>query len=781
MEAPPFAVLVFFFLFFVLSPGTQGPTPNQRAEFDVRVAQQWQALHMFQNASYGDFRPQDGSWLNTTGFRKEDDFAWDVLLQARKTARKQFLQLKRAAQEASDEDVTKATEPRYDELHKHLPVFQNVTSWVYGKFVRQRFETGIRDKVNLTALAPGTDYATRNFNRNITEDEGEIRLHLDESSARDYGNGVRPIKADLAIFTSSSPGNGWRMRLYGLHDQPTGSIILSTSSEKFGGIFALPHLTLTGSGFASAKETLIQYLSNSIQTWADSGSFESRSPWSSQAIEGSELFSIPSCEYVVYLQQHPIASSQNVIAMVESELRFHKGLPLPPVPPVVMSATLFSPDCAFILESQGPPAYPSKDVFHLEGPKIEILWWLRRKLIIATAVLICMQLALLKRQVDEASTPSTRSRISLETLTIVAMGDSLMLSSLVVTSMQLLSASLVLMAAAFACFMNFTFSIRFIFEIWTVQVGDPRQREIERYRAQVRARNTPRELPQPATAPRADTGAAPIPVILPPDQDIEAAAAQDAQPQSLNAHFTMLFGRFYFTMAMLMLVSIWAFSWPRFLRSVYTNTLCFLYLSHWVPQIYRNTMRNCRQALRWEFVFGSSILRIAPIFYCYMKKDNTLFVTSDPVAGFLLLGWLWLQVMVLLSQQFLGPRLLVKESWCPPAYDYHPLLRDGADPEAGSLLPVGTVASASEAKDARDLPKEKDRKEGNKIFDCAICMQEIAVPVVGGNDSSSGATWLGRMMYMVTPCRHIFHSGCLEEWMKSRLVCPICREGLPPT
>ena len=781
MESSPFAVLVFFVLFFILSPGTQGPAPNQRAEFDIKVAQQWQALHTLQNSTFGNFRPEHDAWLNTTGFRKEDDFAWDILPRAKETARRQFLQLNRALQQASEKDVNEATGSRYDDLHQAMPMYYNVTSWQYGKFIRQAHLPTRANDVNLTTLAPDTEFVSRSFTRNVTDDEGELRLHLDESSAVDHGSHIRTIKADMAIFTDSSPGNGWRMKLHGLHDQPTGSIILSTSSEKFDGIFALPHLSLTAGGFSGAKEALSRSLPGTIQRWADTGDIDMQTPWSSEANEGGDLFSIPSCEYIVYLQQHPIATSQRALAMIETELRIHEGVPLPPIPPIVMSATIFSPDCAFILESQGPPMYDKLQAFHLNGPKIEVLWWLRRKLIIATAILVSMQLALLKRQVDEASTPSTRSRISLESLTIVAMGDSLMLSSLVISSMQIFSASLVLMAAAFACFMNFTFSIRFIFEIWTVQIGDPRQRELERQRARARGSHPTSGLPPPATAPRVDNGATPIPVILPPDQDIEAAAAGQTQPQSLNAHFTMLFGRFYFTMAMLMLVSIWAFSWPRLLRTFYSNTLCFLYLTHWMPQIYRNVMRNCRQALRWEYVFGSSTLRAVPVIYCYMKRDNILFIEADPMIGALLIGWLWIQVFVLLSQQFLGPRLFLKESWCPPAYDYHPILRDESDPEWGSQLPVGSVASASEAKNVLTAPREKDKKESDKIFNCAICMQEIVVSVMRPNDSNSGATWLERMMYMVTPCRHIFHANCLQEWMKSRLVCPICREGLPPT
>jgi hypothetical protein len=426
-----------------------------------------------------------------------------------------------------------------------------------------------------------------------------------------------------------------------------------------------------------------------------------------------------------------------------------------------------------------------------------------------------MQVTLLKRQMDEASTPSTRSRIAYQSIGIMAYGDGLIISGFIGFLILNDSASLMALVASFLCLLNVAFfEMKFIFDIWTVQVGDPRQREREREQRAAAtaapASNTaigpggrpPIDtssgftpgLPLPVTSPRpVDTGATPI--IIPPDQDIDAAQAEDdrvaeqtnATPtqRSRGLEFSAIYTRFYFTLIVLMFLSLWASSWPRTLRSAYVDILCFAYLSFWIPQIYRNVMRNCRQALRWEYVIGISILRLTPIVYCYTKQNNTLSIDVDWTAAYILVGWVWLQVLALASQQFLGPRLFVKESWCPPAYDYHPLLHDEEDDvEAGATLPIGFVASASQAKDKDANTKEKSSRGDRKIFDCAICMNEIDVPVVtrinGKERSGMGSSWLERRNYMVTPCRHIFHSECLEGWMRLRLVCPICREGLPP-
>ena len=82
-----------------------------------------------------------------------------------------------------------------------------------------------------------------------------------------------------------------------------------------------------------------------------------------------------------------------------------------------------------------------------------------------------------------------------------------------------------------------------------------------------------------------------------------------------------------------------------------------------------------------------------------------------------------------------------------------------------------------------DKRKDKDKGKGKRTFDCAICMQDLEVPIVEAGEAAgdvAGGFVLARRLYMVTPCRHIFHTPCLEGWMKYRLQCPNCREGLPP-
>ena len=218
--------------------------------------------------------------------------------------------------------------------------------------------------------------------------------------------------------------------------------------------------------------------------------------------------------------------------------------------------------------------------------------------------------------------------------------------------------------------------------------------------------------------------------------------------------------------------------------------MSILYLSFWLPQIRRNVIRNCRKALLWKFIVGQSVLRLLPFAYFYLRDDNILFAESDWKSFCLLAGWVWIQIWLLVAQEVLGPRWGIPKGWTEEGWDYHPILRE--DDVEGGGLPIGLVQipaspTLERARTSEDFGSRKKNDGGARSVDCAICMQVLEVPVVAAGEavSSAGSAggvvgMLARRQYMVTPCRHVFHSACLEGWMRFRLQCPICRENLPP-
>ncbi|KAJ9658408.1 hypothetical protein H2198_003692 [Neophaeococcomyces mojaviensis] len=752
MEGPRLTLLIILLLFIFFSPD-QPRIPRYGQNEDERLAvEKAQDLDALANSSYGDLT----HWgLNLTGLRLEDGYQINLLPIAQDLSRKQH-------------------EQDWDGLDAFAPVYHDIDGQVNGGFVRIDVQSEEARKINLTELDPTAEYLTNVYERNVTEPKGKLAITL-EDLERKSKYIPREVKALVSIFTDSSPGNGWEVNMRGIHF-PSGSIVFTTSSRKFNGLPALPHFTLSEEEFNRSTPIMNASLT---EIWKHM-----------ESVDESTMMVAPRCELVAWLHQKPLLGNNLYIQEIENELNDPDGAPISNPPPMAYSAILFSPDCGFILQADT-----------LYGPKREVYSDLVRRLISAFCMIMVLQIVLLKRQMEKCATPSTRSRISYKTIGIAAFSDGLTLFAVIGLLIADFSVFLLAGVAAFLCCIHVAFlEVKFIFDIWTVQVGDPANAERERQR---RTAGVPGNTTSPAAAPSTTAANAPAsdatvapPAIVstpaPPTSEAGlplpvTARANPAQPVVFTsdqdttitprASFASLYTKFYFALINLTFFTLWASSWPNPYRHIYFNLLIFSFFSLWLPQIYRNTMRNCRKALNWEYVLGTSILRAVPVLYWYIDDRNILNISTNPRTAMILLFWLVLQTMFLLSQQFFGARWFVRNSWCPPAYDYHPVLYD--DLETGGL-PIGEVTSASEGKDAETSTKDKPLGTvgTRKIFDCAICMNEIDVPVVSKDEK--GSAWLEQRKYMVTPCRHIFHSECLEGWMNLRLVCPVCREGLPP-
>lgn len=825
MDAPRAVLLVVLLVFLIITPETQHTNLHQQREVKHVLDDERRAIDTLNATRNGGFDPLQNHGVNLTGLSLDDGYAWYLLPEVQSRARQQAEAINGMWRNLRGDDSGSSNASVLSN-DVTIPFYHNVTGILHGTWVRSKVGNAHEPTaLNLTAINPRNQYTTTEYDRNITGREGYIQLKLDEKKSESLAmeqHSVREVRAKLTIQDETSSGDGWDLTLHGVHFPESGGILLSTSSDKFAGIFALPHFALSESEYVLTQQLLNRTLMASVLRQEEASRYMTPPfPWSSVPDNPAEMmFPTPHCEYLLYLQQHiPKFLGRTLpgnhdrlldLQTLEQELRFPTGASLGSVPLMEMSAVIFSPDCGFVLESKGPPDYAQQAGNHLRGPKIEAYLLSAKRVILLFSFVVAAQVFLLMRQMKETSTPSTRSRISFYSIAIMAMGDGFVFIGFWTVSMVIDATFLIMISTAFLAFLCVAFfAMKFLTDIWSVQA--PERQEAERRRAAMNpsplppppameTRTTPTvvitpagadALPLPVTAPRP----AELPlIILPPDQDLEAAEAEDAaattEPAttqttlgSARRENRSLYSRFYFLMMGTLLLSLHATNWPTTLRIMYMDLLSGAYLSLWVPQIYRNIIRNCRKALRWEFVIGQSVLRLTPIIYFYTVADNVLFIENHHYTAYVFVSWVWVQVLVLASQEILGPRFFIPHGWAPPAYDYHPILRE-EDEEAGATMPIGFTQATTVVGSPRGSSDAKD--SGQRTFDCAICMQNIDVPVVsaGGGEGAAGSslatTLFSRRAYMVTPCRHIFHSPCLEGWMRYRLQCPICRENLPP-
>ncbi|KAK6581481.1 hypothetical protein PZA11_006172 [Diplocarpon coronariae] len=860
-------LLIIILLFFLYTSPDQGPPPGFQSPHDYaaeRIGRFRHALDNLNATKWRDFSPKTAEssapegvrYLNLTGFREKDDYAWERL----EAFKKRSLEFSDEAKFGSWQ-----TDPKGDKVTKF---YQNVTGIVTGTWTRHTADLNGEPRkraMNLTEISPLTDWAFRDeeyWTRNITGTEGKLMLRLEESgtdleftddtpddlnSPVTPANIVRDVAATITIQDESSSGDGWEMRVHGVHWPRQGVILMTTTSEKFAGLFALPHLTTSGNQFLASQRLLNRTLEKEMEDVEKASWNDLSNPWSSSPNSpGDATMPTPHCEYVVYIQVYPLNVFQatsgtyfdpaTIVDQIEQELRFPVGAPIPSIPGLKMSTVMFSPDCGFMLESKGPPNFVPTDGTHLNGKKQEIFLRDIQKCLHAFAAIIFGQILLLKMQSKEASTPSTVGRVSLYTIAIMLMADALLFSSLSLLSATAPNIFPAALLTSFAGLMSVALGVRFISAVYNVQ--EPERREQLRAQQALEVANDP-VRPAPATSLTANQGSAPLltpnitaagvdlnshpqatippartdepPIIIPSDQDVDAEIAGNmsaaaptpilptairpatAQPPPRStSSFGAVYFKFVFTLTFILFVSLSSTSWSVGFRTAYIHILSIFYLSFWVPQIRRNITRNCRKALLWKFIIGQSILRLLPFAYFYLREDNILFAKTDWKAFCVLAGWVWIQIWVLVGQEVLGPRWGLPKIWYKEGWDYHPILSEDSVESGG--LPIGLVQipgspiiERTGTATSEDIGSRRKKNGSVRSVDCAICMQILEVPFVAAGEDVTGpgaaggvAGMLTRRQYMVTPCRHIFHSACLEGWMRFRLQCPICRENLPP-
>jgi len=842
-------LLIILLLWLLLGPDDPADAISIGDLASRRLATEFAALKVLNSSRWGDFTPtidqgthqqekekveneeKDGQernkeggeveapgFLNLTGFRKEDNYAWEMLDEFRQGC------LRNSRHAMPSVGGKGLWEGGQEEA-----VWQNISGYVAGTWVKRDMPL-LRTRISydLDKIAPGITWSGKDggeWERNVTGREGRIKVRLhDKDSTKllqgaDVNQEVNQAWVTVTMEDVEGSGTMWDTRMHGVHWRKQGALLLTTTSEKFDGIFALPHLVPEEAFFESSQALLNRTIGKRLKEKSNYLFYDARNPWTAEDEDANVYSPSPHCEYVMYLQIYPpdrqrlnMASFDpeketmaGVVRDIEGELQWPLGAPIRGVPELQMSALLYSPDCSFFLETKGPPKYTPVDGRHLTGMKAEVLRSSLNLCILSYAIIFLGQVYLLKRQMRETSTPSTMGRVSFYTGSIMLLADGLIVSSVMIFMLSS-DSSLQSLALMFSAFMSMLVGGAFLYKIFEVQLPDRTRRQ----RQQNSSADTPGRtttpasandvgLPRPVTArpPRIDS----LPVIIPSDQDLSAelestsnavsagpANRPDTTPSlpETELTFSTVIGRFILTGSSILFVLIFSTTWPKAYRSLLINVVVFVYLSLWVPQIYRNVLRNCRRALSWRFVIGQSILRLIPIAYLYCRDDNVLFVQTDRRAFLVLAAWVWIQLWVLASQDVLGPRIGVPRSWTPDAWDYHPILRED-NLEAGRL-PIGLAAdepgSPSQRLPGRAAAEDKDKRSNVRVIDCAICREDLEVQVVraGEEDPTAGgvAGVFSRRSYMVTPCRHIFHSKCLEGWLRFRLQCPICREDLPP-
>ncbi|SCL98337.1 E3 ubiquitin-protein ligase, putative [Plasmodium chabaudi chabaudi] len=189
----------------------------------------------------------------------------------------------------------------------------------------------------------------------------------------------------------------------------------------------------------------------------------------------------------------------------------------------------------------------------------------------------------------------------------------------------------------------------------------------------------------------------------------------------------------YYYSFVLLLIAIFYYIFPYFPYLILLIYLC------WVPQICLDIWKGQHKSISLNFVFLLSICRIFLPVYIFLYPYNIFQLDifsnvgdlSNSTFSFLIIFFISLQLLFMYAQRIYGPRYFFNTSLLPHVHNYYQNL----DPNFEAGIP-----------------------------ECVICMYNII---------------LNNTKYCVTPCYHIFHEKCLQQWMNIKMECPTCRGPLP--
>jgi len=187
--------------------------------------------------------------------------------------------------------------------------------------------------------------------------------------------------------------------------------------------------------------------------------------------------------------------------------------------------------------------------------------------------------------------------------------------------------------------------------------------------------------------------------------------------------------------------------------------LVFLQFSFWIPQIVQNVLSGQRFAVQDRYLYGITATRLFFPLYAFGCPENFFELQTNyfVVAG--LLVFCVVQVFMLKGQDKWGSRFFIMKRFWPNYYEYHQTFKIDLDDDENCAICMTKFGS-----DENDEPDEEDVDPKH---------------ILAGNVTVTLSRDVTKDV-LTTPCDHHFCRDCLTRWMETKMICPTCRQSLPP-
>ncbi|KAI8983562.1 hypothetical protein BDB01DRAFT_791258 [Pilobolus umbonatus] len=598
--------------------------------------------------------------------------------------------------------------------------YHNVTGIFRGEWINNNMS--IPDSMNKTEI----DTARNNFH---FDGSGTFSLNLKSTSTKNVN--INYLEGYIRMKDSEKSDNGALLLAGGIHFLNNGTLYLMIVPEGYPlPLDELLHMLPSNHTFVNTRGVLEEQIDKRIEELTH------EAYWDYQSMSESDLSSLPfTCTFQMYAQLHPVSHDIKNTDLLdyERELQNPHGISTITPPPLILSSELYSPQCRLSLS-----------VHKESGIKIEVYYSKAITYAGIASIIAAIQIFTLIHQMEYTPTPSSVSNVSYWTIAMQAIMDGYLCLLHLTTGVVIEEVFIPFVTAAFFTFVLVSiFGMRYLLVVWRIQRPES-----------IRASQPPSPTPDTPNTSTEFQNTTPDTQTLLPVANTRRVARPSTDDSNPQREVTYLYYRLYAVLLLGLFLFYQSVTRSAFVQNIIIGSLGFIFFSFWIPQIVRNILRGCRHPLSHRYVIVMSVTRLYVPLYFYGCPVNLVGHETTPWVWALVL-YVAVQVMILLFQDLFGPRFFIPSRYLPQTYNYHPLL------------------SSNDEETINDGDHSDINHHANR--DCAICM----LPIDTLANNHSGINVLSRASYMVTPCHHIFHTECLEKWMRIKLECPVCRAYLP--
>ena len=221
------------------------------------------------------------------------------------------------------------------------------------------------------------------------------------------------------------------------------------------------------------------------------------------------------------------------------------------------------------------------------------------------------------------------------------------------------------------------------------------------------------------------------------------------------------------------------------------KSTCYILISvTFIPQIYFY-FKTFPKKMISSTLIGILCLNKIVLVYKFRYKENFLYFEQDLFFCLITTGILIVQLVILVFLRYFGRGRFFRRFHDISIYNYYYTAKEIESKKISLSGKICTICLASFTKDGSSIltqgTNDVTNKNGENLNLSEIENKKNKEKVQLDNKKKKSILNCcnilkkrnSNVLLMLTPCHHVFHSDCLERWMKLKSTCPDCRAELP--